>query len=123
MKPGFRSTILQVSETFFNRLRERQFLKVGKKFEQKNPRKVTFIGGVCVRGTTAIRFVPPNVKINAEYFVNHVLEPMVREDISKLYPGEEHKVWLHFDSAPKHVARYTYAWLRRKKINFISKED
>lgn len=64
-----------------------------------------FVAGV--RGTTAIRFIPKEVNINAWYFVHHVLEPLVEEDILRLYPVEEHEVWLHFDSASVHTAKYS----------------
>ena len=94
-----------------------------KTFKSKHPKKVMYVGGICVNGKTKLRYVPEKSKVNAAYFIKHILEPIVREDIPRLYPGEEHKVILHFDSAPGHVAKKTYEWLKSNQIKFIPKED
>jgi len=52
-----------------------------------------------------------------------VLKPLVKEDIPKLYPGEEHKIAIHHDNAPSHQSRATQDFLRSCPNKFIPKED
>ena len=58
--------------------------------------------GVCHRGSTSLRIVPENVKINNEVFLKEVLIPIWKEDIPRLYTGEERKVILHMNGARAH---------------------
>ncbi|OQV17206.1 hypothetical protein BV898_08699 [Hypsibius exemplaris] len=82
-----------------------------------------FVAGVCSRGKTAIRFVKPGAKINSEYYIQHVLKPLFKNDIRKLFPGELiNKVDFHHDSAPAHSSGITQEWLRNSGIKFIPKE-
>ena len=46
-----------------------------------------------------------------------------KKDIPRLYPGEEKNVILHFDSASSHTTPAVYAYLKKKKVKYISKED
>ncbi|OWA55629.1 hypothetical protein BV898_20017 [Hypsibius exemplaris] len=82
-----------------------------------------FVAGVCSRGKTAIRFVKPGAKISSEYYIQHVLEPLFRNDNRKLFPGELiNKVVFHHDSAPAHSSGITQEWLRNSGIKFIPKD-
>ena len=82
-----------------------------------------FVAGVCSCGKTAIRFVKPGAKINSEYYIQHVLKPLFKNDIRKLFPGELiNKVVFHHDSAPAHSSGITQEWLRNSGIKFIPKE-
>ncbi|OQV14325.1 hypothetical protein BV898_11444 [Hypsibius exemplaris] len=82
-----------------------------------------FVAGVCSLGKTAIRFVKPGAKISSEYYIQHVLKPLFKNDIRKLFPGELiNKVVFHHDSAPAHSSGITQEWLRNSGIKFISKE-
>ncbi|OWA54703.1 hypothetical protein BV898_19104 [Hypsibius exemplaris] len=86
-------------------------------------KSVMFVAGVCSRGKTAIRFVKPGAKINSEYYIQHVLKPLFKNDIWKLFPGELiNKVVFHHDSAPAHSSGITQEWLRNSGIKFIPKE-
>ncbi|OQV17408.1 hypothetical protein BV898_08511 [Hypsibius exemplaris] len=45
------------------------------------------------------------------------------KDVPRLYPGEEHKVILHFDSASSHTTPAVYSHFKSKKVKYIGKED
>ncbi|OWA55019.1 hypothetical protein BV898_19404 [Hypsibius exemplaris] len=82
-----------------------------------------FVAGVCSRGKTAIRFVKPGAKINSEYYIQHVLKPLFKNDIRKLFPGELiNKVVFHYDRGPAHSSEITKEWFRNSGIKFILKE-
>lgn len=51
--------------------------------------------------------VPHNVKINATYYIDEVLKPLLEEEIPERYHGESHKVFVHHDAASSHTARIT----------------
>ena len=80
------------------------------------PPKILCAMGVCHRGSTSLRIVPENVKVNNEVFLKEVLIPIWKEDIPMLYPGEESKVILHMDwvdmsdPAPRSFARSIFPW-------------
>ncbi|OWA51567.1 hypothetical protein BV898_16044 [Hypsibius exemplaris] len=81
-----------------------------------------FVAGVYSRGKTAIRFVKSGAKINSEYYIQHVLKPLFKNDIRKLFPGELiNNVVFHHDSAPAHSSGITQEWLRNSGIKFIRK--
>ena len=71
-----------------------------------------FVAGMSARGPTAIRFVPPKTKINSEYYIKHVLKPLFRKGIPKLYGKKAKFVALHQDSAPAHTALPTVQFLK-----------
>ncbi|OQV22695.1 hypothetical protein BV898_03524 [Hypsibius exemplaris] len=72
--------------------------------------------GVLYRGATNICFVSPTSKVNSAFFLNNIVKPIVKKDIPRLYPGEEHKVSLHFDSASSHTTPAVYSYLKSKKV-------
>jgi hypothetical protein len=92
-------------------------------WKASHPKKIMFAAGICSRGKTGIYFVPPHCKVDRWFFIDYILKPIVEKDIPRLFPGEEHRVVLHFDSAPAHVAFDTYNWLVERGVNFIDKED
>ncbi|OQV14322.1 hypothetical protein BV898_11442 [Hypsibius exemplaris] len=94
-----------------------------KKWKQKFPKKVMCAAGVSYRGPTSIYFVPPTSKVDSAFFLNNIVKPIVEKDIPRLYPGEEHKVILHFDSASSHTTPAVYSYLKSKKVKYIGKED
>ncbi|OQV13733.1 hypothetical protein BV898_12048 [Hypsibius exemplaris] len=70
-------------------------------WKESHPKGVMFLAGVCSREKTAIRFVKSGAKINSAYYIHHVLKPLLKNDIRKLFPGELiYKVIFHHDSAP-----------------------
>ncbi|OQV12441.1 hypothetical protein BV898_13317 [Hypsibius exemplaris] len=92
-------------------------------WKESHPKDIIFVAGVCSRCKTAIRFVKPGAKINSEYYIQHVLKPLFKNDIRNLFPGELiNKVVSHHDSAPAHSSKITQEWLRKSGIKFIPKE-
>jgi hypothetical protein len=91
-------------------------------WKESHPKGVMFVGGICSRGVTKLRFVDPGVKINSSYYVDNVLTELFAEDIPRLFPGEEKKVVFHHDSAPAHASKFIQDWLKNSGIKFIPKE-
>ena len=56
------------------------------------------------RDPTQLFIIPPKTKINAEYFIKHVLTPMFDNEIKKIYGRETHKVILQMGSATSHTS-------------------
>jgi len=84
-----------------------------------HPIGVMFFAGISSRGVTKLRFIEPGAKINSDYYIEHCLKPLFEDDIPRLFPGEEHKVVFHQDSAPAHASKKTQKWLADSGINFI----
>jgi hypothetical protein len=72
---------------------------------------------------TDLYFVPPTTKVDRWFFINSILKLIVEKDIRRLYPGEEHKVVLHFDSAGSHTTPEVYSWLDERNVKYIRKEE
>jgi len=66
-----------------------------------------------------MRFIDADAKISSEYYIKNCLKPLFLEDIPRLFPGEEHKVIFHQDSAPAHASKKTQKWLEESGISFI----
>ena len=90
-----------------------------KKECSKWPPKILCTMRVCHRGSTSLRIVPETVKVNNEVFLKEVLIPIWKEDIPRLYPGEERKVNLHMDGARAHFHPNVVQWLETNKIKYI----
>jgi hypothetical protein len=82
-----------------------------------------FAAGVSSKGVTGIYFVPPTSKVDHVFFINEILKPIVEKDIPRLYPGEEQKVILHFDSATSHTTPEVYEYLDHHNVKYIRKEE
>ena len=65
------------------------------------------VGAMSGRGTLPWIRVPHNAKINATYYIDEVLKPLLEEEIPKRYPGETYKVIVNYDAASSHSARIT----------------
>ena len=62
------------------------------------------------------RFVKPGCKVNAEYYIRHVLTPFIKE-YKKYCPQNE--MFLQQDSAPAHTAKKTLQFLVSNHMNFV----
>ncbi|OQV16148.1 hypothetical protein BV898_09783 [Hypsibius exemplaris] len=81
-------------------------------WKESHLKGVMFVAGVCSRGITTIRFIKPGAKINSEYYIQHVLKPLFKNDIRKLFSGEHtNKVVFRHDSVPAHSSGITQEWL------------
>ena len=95
-----------------------------KKLPRKSwPPHIMVAIGICWNGVSRAYIVPENRKVNADYFIQDILKPMIEEDIPRLYPGREKDVTWHMDSAPAHTAKKTYKWLDERGIKYIPKQD
>ena len=63
------------------------------------------VGGISGRRTLQLVQVPKKVKINADYYIRHVLRPLLEQHLPKLYPNELHQVTVHQDSESSHTAK------------------
>ena len=90
---------------------------------QQFPEQYMMAAGFSWNGPTRLYIIPSKAKINADYFIQHVLAPMFAVDVPNLYEKDAGKVLLHMDSASSHTARKTVEWLNSHGIDFISKED
>ena len=77
----------------------------------------------CWHGQTRLTIIPARAKVNADYFIQHVLAPMFDVDVPKLFGKDAGKVVLHKDSATRHTARKTVAWLNSRGIKFMTKDQ
>jgi len=97
------------------------------KCHERWPLGFMIVGGMTGRGTLPLIKVPKKVKINAAYYIKHVLKPYLEREVPLLYPGELAKVTLHHDKASSHTANLTTAYLQDLKdqtgINYIAKEE
>jgi [histone H3]-lysine36 N-dimethyltransferase SETMAR len=99
---------------------------VSQKSEKFNE-KIMIVGAITGRGVVPLIKVPPNVKINSDYYVENVLKPILEDSVAKLYPGELDKVFVHHDMATSHTSRKTAAYAQDLKdrlgITIISKDQ
>ena len=65
------------------------------------------VAAMTGRGVLPLIRVPSNVKINAKYYIEKVLKPLLEKELPKLYPNDLHKVLAHHDLAPAHKVKLT----------------
>lgn len=85
--------------------------------QQSYPKQIMLWGGISMNGKTKLRFIKPGVKVNSDFYINHVLEPFISEDLPVLYPNNDGI--FHRDSATSHTSKKTLKYLESMKINFI----
>lgn len=99
---------------------------VSQKKEKFRPRFMV-VGAITGRGVLPLVKVPPNVKINSQYYIESVLKPLLEDSLPKLYPGELHKIFVHHDKASSHTSRRTAQYAtdlkNRLGISIISNEE
>ena len=85
------------------------------------------VGIITGRGTVPLFRVTSNVKINAQYYVDYVLNPLFTVHLPRLYPNEMDKVYFHHDKASSHTANFTAEYLVKMKselgISFTNKDE
>jgi len=85
--------------------------------------KIMTVGILTGRGPVDLIFVPSKVKIDARFYLDYVLKPLVKKILPKLYPDELDKVWVHHDAAPATISarksEYIEHVTRTKGIRFI----
>jgi predicted acetyltransferase len=85
------------------------------------------VAAVSGRGVLPLIKVPSKVKINAEFYVDCVLRPILENHVPRLYSGEIQKVFFPHDKATSHTSSKTHDYLIDLKskigINFISNDE
>ena len=66
--------------------------------------------------------IPSGAKINAESYIDTVLEPVLTKNIPRLYGKQKGKVVFHHDNAPAHQANKTQEYLRKSRVKFVPEE-
>ena len=85
-----------------------------------HPKKLMVWIGFGARGFLTPIFVDPRVKMDARYYVGHILKPMMKE-ADNLYGKQK---WiLHQDSAPSHTAKVTQQFLNEAYVRYITREE
>lgn len=80
--------------------------------------------GISSRAKTSIRFVDPGVKINSDYYINHILKPFLSDDVPRLFLNREKKRMIyHHNSAPSHTSKKTITFMNDSKINYVKPEQ
>ena len=88
--------------------------------KQKHPKGVMCATRISHRGPTGMYLIPSRAKINADVYINNILQPVLTKDISLLYGKQKHV--FHHDNAPAHQAKKTQEYLRKSRIKFTPKE-
>ncbi|XP_055352946.1 uncharacterized protein LOC129598885 [Paramacrobiotus metropolitanus] len=89
--------------------------------ELKNHKVLLLSPKLLYRGPTVIRFISPTAKITADFYIQNVSKPLMREDFRRLCPSEERKVVLHQDPVPAHTPKKTCQRLASPGIRYIPK--
>jgi len=85
------------------------------------------VGIITGKGTLPLIRVPSKVKINAQYYIDFVLQPLFEIHLPRLYGKNMKKVFFHHDKASSHTANLTIGYLEEMKtkygITYLEKED
>jgi hypothetical protein len=90
---------------------------------KQHAKKVMYAAGVSAKDLTDLYFFSPTTKVDSWFFINSILKPIVENYIPRLYPGEIHKVVLHFDSSGRHTTPEVYSWPDERNIKYIQREE
>lgn len=91
------------------------------------PPKFVIVGSMCCDKVFPLFRVPFLVTVDAKYFVDYVLHPLIHDFLIPHYKEDINKVIIHFDKATSHTAKLSSSYLERMKreygISFLKKED
>ena len=79
--------------------------------------------GVSYYGKTSLRIINKGVKVNADYYIGHVLKPFIEKDVPRLFPGCAREMVFHQDSASSHTARKTLDFLQKRRVQNITPSE
>lgn len=100
--------------------RDEDKLKIQVRPRKCHPKSLMVWVAFGAKGFLKPIFVPPKVKVNADFYIKDILKPMIGEANEKY--GE--KKWIfHQDSAPSHTAKKTIEFLKESNVNFIKPSE
>lgn len=110
------------------------YVEQGKEEERKlNPINESFpqnfmiIGAMSENQTYPLMKVPAKVKVNARYYIDRVLKPLVHKYLIPHFKHNINRVVIHHDKATSHTSVLTRNYLQELNekygIRFIEKED
>ena len=79
--------------------------------------------GVSYYGKTSLRIIDKGVKVNADYYIGHVLKPFIEKDVPRLFPGRAREMVFHQDPASSHTARKTLDFLQKGRVQYITPSE
>ena len=76
--------------------------------------------GVTSHGKTQVYFIEHGATIISKYYIEHIIEPLIKYDIPQLFLIDMQKEMVpHQDGTPGHVAKDTTSYMKEHNINFI----
>lgn len=91
------------------------------------PKNFMIIGSMTENTTFPLMKVPTKVTVDAKYYIDHVLDPLIHKNLIRYFGKDIDKVVIHNDKAPSHSANLTRNYLmvmnQKYGIRFIEKED
>ena len=79
--------------------------------------------GVSYYGKTSLRISHKGVKVNADYYIGHVLKPFIEKDVPRLFPGRAREMVFHQDSASSHTMIKTLDLLQKRRVQYITPSE
>ena len=110
------------------------YVKRGKKEEEKKkketkscqPPRFMIVAAMCESRTFPLIKVPENVKVDAQFYSEFVLQPLIELYLVPHFGKEIEKVTIHHDQARSHTARMTTDFMAKMKemygVSIINKE-
>jgi hypothetical protein len=90
-------------------------------------KKFMVVGALSGRGRLPLIKIPQKTKIDAEYYAEYVLKPILEKEIPKLYGEDTNRVFVDHDAESSHTASFTAEYAeglyRRTGITIIPKEE
>ena len=78
-------------------------------------------GAISEKGRISLKFIDQGVKINKEYYKEHVLEQLVLLEAQAMYGNDDYV--FQQDSAPAHKATVVQMWCETNFPDFISSSE
>lgn len=92
----------------------------GQVMRQQKPASLMAWAGVSAVGRTDLVFFDDQVRLNAQSYIDKVLEPQVRNAHNNVFGGQP--FLFTQDGASCHTANLTQTWLQNSGINFVDKD-
>ena len=117
------------------RERSHYYINVNKKRSENVPTPVNenfpehfmIVGAMCQSRTFPLMKVPKKVKYKSQFYVDHVLRPLIEDHLVPHFGSDINKVTIHHDKATSHTSGFTTKFLEEMKqkhgISYMKKED